>query len=219
MSRSVGGILDPRAGADDGVGDETDRFVLADHPLVEHRVESEELFPLALLEPADRDAGPVRRSRRSRPRSRPRADGAHLLGGELLLGFLQAALQLGELAVTQLGGGQGRSSSPLPRSPDEPVPSGPEAPAPLAGAAVPTPTATASCGIGLQVGELLSAPRDASCWRRPSPCSTPPLRSRAGWRAWSARRARPAWSRSPFAAWHTPRRRGRSPCRGGRSVM
>ena len=51
--------------------------------------------------------------------------------------------------------------------------------------------------------------------RRPSPCGAPRARSPAGSAAAPARRARPAWSRSPCAAGWPPRRRGRSPCRAG----
>ena len=44
-------ILDPGAGPDHGVGDQLDRLVLADHPLVQDLVEPQQLLPLALLQP------------------------------------------------------------------------------------------------------------------------------------------------------------------------
>ena len=53
-------VLDAGAGPDDRVGDESHRLVLADHPLVQDLVEPQQLLPFALLEPADRDAGPGR---------------------------------------------------------------------------------------------------------------------------------------------------------------
>ena len=75
-------------------------------PLVQDLVEAQQLLPLALLQPADRDAG---------PRGDDLGDlvlGDHLaqqpvlalLGGELLLLGREPALQLGEPAVAQLGG-------------------------------------------------------------------------------------------------------------------
>ena len=54
------GILDAGTGTDDRVGDELDGLVLADDPLVQDLVELQQLLALALLQPADRDAGPAR---------------------------------------------------------------------------------------------------------------------------------------------------------------
>ena len=51
-------IPDSGAGPDHRVGDQLDRLVLADHPLVQDFVEPQQLFPLALLQPRDRYAGP-----------------------------------------------------------------------------------------------------------------------------------------------------------------
>ena len=53
-------VLDPRAGADDRVGDQPHGLVLADHALVQHLVEAQQLLALALHQPRDRDAGPAR---------------------------------------------------------------------------------------------------------------------------------------------------------------
>ena len=52
-------ILDPRARTEDRVGDEPHRLVLADHPLVQHLVEAQQLLALALHQPRDRDARPA----------------------------------------------------------------------------------------------------------------------------------------------------------------
>ena len=53
-------ILDACAGADDGVGHQLHGLVLADHALVQHLVEAQQLLALALHQPADRDARPAR---------------------------------------------------------------------------------------------------------------------------------------------------------------
>ena len=53
-------VLDPGARADDRVGDELDRLVLADHALVQDLVEAQQLLALALHQARDRDAGPAR---------------------------------------------------------------------------------------------------------------------------------------------------------------
>src|SRR6185295_18701271 len=86
--------------------DGDDRLVLADHPAVEALLHMDELLDLALEHPADRDAGPA---------GHDLGDlvGVDALGQvygglELLLGLRlrlgQAALQLRDLAVAQLGG-------------------------------------------------------------------------------------------------------------------
>ena len=68
------GVLDAGAGADDGVGHEADGLVLTDDPLVEDLVEAQQLLALALLEPADGDAGPAsRRPSAALPTWSPRA--------------------------------------------------------------------------------------------------------------------------------------------------
>src|SRR4051794_808676 len=99
-------VLDPRAGADDGVGDEPDRLVLADDALVQDLVEAQELFALALHQPRDRNAGPARH------------DLGDLVVGDLLaqqrvvaplllearLLGVQLALELRQAPVAQLGG-------------------------------------------------------------------------------------------------------------------
>ncbi len=87
------------------VGDELDRLVLADHPVVEDLVEPQQLVALALDQAGDRDAGPAG------------DDLGHLVFGDLLahqrsalllvarlrLGLVQRRLELGELAVLELG--------------------------------------------------------------------------------------------------------------------
>ena len=52
-------VLDARAGADDGVGDQLHRLVLADDPAVQDLVEAQQLLALALDQAGDRDAGPL----------------------------------------------------------------------------------------------------------------------------------------------------------------
>ena len=52
-------VLDARARADDGVGDELHGLVLADHALVQDLVEAQQLLALALDQAGDRDAGPA----------------------------------------------------------------------------------------------------------------------------------------------------------------
>ena len=70
-------VLDARAGAQDGVGHALHGLVLADHPLVQHLVEVQELLALGLDELRDGDArSSARRSRRSPPRSPLRAAAA-----------------------------------------------------------------------------------------------------------------------------------------------
>ena len=100
-------VLDARAGPDDGVGDELDRLVLADHALVEDLVEPQQLLRARL--PASRLTGmPVQRDTidgdlllGDHLAQQPRAA---LLGGQLLLLGGEATLELGELAEAQLGG-------------------------------------------------------------------------------------------------------------------
>ena len=108
MNEPIGrrGSLMPERARMIGVGDELDRLVLADDPLVQDLVEAQQLLPLALLQPADRDAGPARHDLGDLVLGDDLAQQPvlALLGGELLLLGLQPALQLGELAVAQLGG-------------------------------------------------------------------------------------------------------------------
>ena len=99
-------VLDARARADDGVGDELHRLVLADHALVQDLVEAQQLLALALHQPRDRDAGPARdhlgdlvlghllaQQPRRRPASRSSRSSSRL----------QPPLELGQPAVAQLG--------------------------------------------------------------------------------------------------------------------
>ena len=109
MNEPIGrrGSLMPGARADDGVGDELHRLVLADHALVQDLVEAQQLLALALHQPGDRDAGPAR------------DDLGDLVLGDLLAQQPLLALLLrraapprpaaarsssGQLAVAQLGG-------------------------------------------------------------------------------------------------------------------
>ena len=52
-------VLDAGARAHHRVGDEPHRLVLADHALVQHLVEAQQLLALALEQPGHRDAGPA----------------------------------------------------------------------------------------------------------------------------------------------------------------
>ncbi len=52
-------ILQAGAGAANGVGDGLNRFVLADHPLMQALFHVDELLDLALHQPADRNVGPL----------------------------------------------------------------------------------------------------------------------------------------------------------------
>ena len=62
MNEPIGrlGSLIPGARADDRVGHELHGLVLADHALVQHLVEAQQLLALALHQPRDRDACPAR---------------------------------------------------------------------------------------------------------------------------------------------------------------
>lgn len=51
-------VADAGAGADDGVGDKLDGFVLADDALAQDLVEAQQFLAFALLEAGDGDAGP-----------------------------------------------------------------------------------------------------------------------------------------------------------------
>src|SRR4051812_18838878 len=99
-------VLDPRAGADDGVGDEPDRLVLADDALVQDLVEAQELFALALHQPRDRNAGPARHDLGDLVvgdlLAQQRVVAALLLEAGLL--GVQLALELGQAPVAQLRG-------------------------------------------------------------------------------------------------------------------
>ena len=102
----AGRVLDAGARPHDRVGHQLHRLVLADHPLVEHLVEAEDLLPLALLEAVHRDARP------------PGHDGGDLVGGDDLteqappgllglepfLGRLEPSFEFGQLAVAQARG-------------------------------------------------------------------------------------------------------------------
>jgi hypothetical protein len=99
------GVLDAGAGPDDGVGHHLHRLVLPDDALVQDLVEAQQLLPLALLEPADRDAGPPRHDQRDlvlRHDLAQQPSTAEALRELLLLGP-ELALQLGQQAVLQLG--------------------------------------------------------------------------------------------------------------------
>ena len=102
------GILEAGAGAPQRRGDRLDGLVLADHPLVQALLHVDELLDLALEQPRDRHAGPLRddlgdvlgvddvleelRAVGGRPRPR--------LG---LGGGLQLLLELGDRPVLELG--------------------------------------------------------------------------------------------------------------------
>ena len=62
MNEPIGrrGSLMPAAGAEDRVGDELHRLVLADDALVQDLVEAQQLLAFALEQPLDRDPGPAR---------------------------------------------------------------------------------------------------------------------------------------------------------------
>ena len=95
------GVAEPGARAAQGVGDRGDRLVLADDALVQALLHVHELGDLALEQAGDRDA---------RPASDDLGDvlGVDLLleeargAGLDLLGLLELALELGDLAVAQL---------------------------------------------------------------------------------------------------------------------
>ena len=99
------GVGDARPAAEDGLGDQAYRLVLAHHPLVEDVLQVEELFPLPFHELGYGDAGPALDD----PGDLLLGDlvpeqGAGLaVGGNLLLG-LQGLFQSGDLAVLELGG-------------------------------------------------------------------------------------------------------------------
>ena len=97
------GVLDAGAGADDGVGHQLDRLVLADDTFVEHLVEAEQLVALPFLEPRDRDAGPARDDVGDLVGGHDLAQqpAPALLAGEPGLGRLQSPLDLRQLAVSQ----------------------------------------------------------------------------------------------------------------------
>src|SRR3954447_16957485 len=99
-------VLDPRAGADDGVGDEADRLVLSDDALVQDLVEAQELLALALHQPRDRDAGPARHDLADLVvgdlLAQQRVVAALLLEARLL--GVQLALEVRQPPVAQLGG-------------------------------------------------------------------------------------------------------------------
>ena len=93
MKEPIGrrGSLMPGAGADDGVGHQPHRLVLADHPLVQDLLQPQQLLALALDQAGHRDAGPAR------------DDLGDLLLGDLLAQELAAGLLLlGELASSSL---------------------------------------------------------------------------------------------------------------------
>src|SRR3954454_11559378 len=99
-------VLHPCAGPDDGVGDRLHRFVLPDHPPVEHLVEAQQLLPFPLGQPRDRDARPRRDDLGDllgRDHLAQQRVLALLLAQPLLL-RIELALQVGEPAVAQLGG-------------------------------------------------------------------------------------------------------------------
>ena len=82
------GVGQARTAAADGVGHGGHRVLLADHPLVQDLLHAHELGHLALEQAGDGDAGPLAH------------DLGHVLGVDLLLQHLLAALQL----VEPLGG-------------------------------------------------------------------------------------------------------------------
>ena len=99
-------VLDARTGPDDRVGDQPDCLVLADDPLVQDRVQPQDLLPFPLLQAADRDAGPAGHDRGDLVAGHDLAEqpGAAAPGGQPLLLGPEPPLELGELAVAQLGG-------------------------------------------------------------------------------------------------------------------
>ena len=98
-------ILDPGATAQDGVGDQVDGLVLADHPLVQDLGQAEQLLALALLEATHGDAGPAGDDVGDLllGDDLPQQPAPPLPGGQQLLLGLQATLQFRQLAVLQLG--------------------------------------------------------------------------------------------------------------------
>ncbi len=72
---------------------------------MEHLVEPEQLLPLPLLQPADRDPGPAGHDVGDLLLGDhlPEKAMVSLLGGEPHLQIAQLALQLGQLPVTELG--------------------------------------------------------------------------------------------------------------------
>ena len=95
------GILDAAAAAQDRLGDEGDRLVLADHAPVQDLLEAQELLLLALDEPGDGDPRPLGHD------FRDLLLGNLLLeergGAARLLEALQLGLELGNPAVAELG--------------------------------------------------------------------------------------------------------------------
>ena len=96
-------VLDARAGANDGVGHQLDRLVLADDAFVEHLVEAEQLVALPFLKSRDRDAGPARHDVGDLVGGHDLAQQppAALLAREPGLGRLQSPLDIRQLAVPQ----------------------------------------------------------------------------------------------------------------------
>lgn len=94
-------VADAGAGPDDGISDQGDRLVLADHPLGEDLVQAQQLLALALLEARDGNAGPGRDDLgdlvlRDDLVQQPVLA---LFGGERVLLRRETALQLGQGAV------------------------------------------------------------------------------------------------------------------------
>ena len=152
-------VLDAGAGADDGVGDQLDRLVLADHALVEDLLQAQQLVALALDQAGDRDAGPARDDlgdllfghllAQQAPLALRRRE-ALLLGAEL-------ALELGELAVAQLGGAvQVVGALGLLDLPPHLLDLSAHRPQLLDLGLLGLPLRAHRVGLGLQVGELLA---------------------------------------------------------------
>ena len=99
-------VLDARARPDHRVRHQLHGLVLADHALVQHLVEAQQLLALALHQARDRDAGPAGDDLRDLVLGHLLAQQpllALLLGQTLLLG-VQLPLELRQLPVAQLGG-------------------------------------------------------------------------------------------------------------------
>ena len=99
------GVGDAGAAAEDGLGHQTHRLVLTHHPLVEDLLQMEQLFPFALHQAGDGDAGPALDDAGDLLLGDlvPQQGALTALRGDLLFG-LQRLAQLRDAAVLQLSG-------------------------------------------------------------------------------------------------------------------